>query len=294
MKLILVFAVLAGVLALSLQGARSVQGAASSVSMTQSCFAGAIEGRFRWMGNDVTAKEQWLDLSTFDNHWAEGTFQSQGPFMGRINSYSWLGLDANTVYYFRVNQQLKDGAWDASGTFQATTTTCPDSGGIRLSLDTLFGGSAAKSMQALATELGPTTPAPGRVVGFSTKPPKELAELTPPGGTISGCSDGLIYAVVHVPTAAGPAAYGPFPRPNVEWTRDGKKSQFGTLGTFGTSTSGILTFFNFAVAYGGVYRFSTFTFDIDTTLRVKSASGVYAVSYGTGPNAVEGSVTLNC
>src|SRR5215203_5120605 len=74
--------------------------AASTVSMTQACFAGAIEGRFRWTGNDVQAKQQWLDLSIFDNKFEPGTYESEGPFEGRTATYTWLDLAPDTIYYF--------------------------------------------------------------------------------------------------------------------------------------------------------------------------------------------------
>src|SRR3954447_26687173 len=98
MRLKITFAILTAVFALGFPALLpTANGAASSVSMAQSCFAGAIEGRFKWAGNDVQAKEQWLDLSTFDNHWEPGTFVSEGLFMRRETTYTWLDLSPDTV-----------------------------------------------------------------------------------------------------------------------------------------------------------------------------------------------------
>jgi len=258
--------------------------------MTQSCFAGAIEGRFKWSGNDVQAKEQWLDLSTFDNHWEAGTFVSEGPMRGITNAYSWPGLDPDTIYYFRVTQQLRDGTWEASGTFTAQTTSCANSAGIRLALDPPLGGSRA-TIDALSKALGPTTAPPGRIVGFSTKPVKDPAELTPSGGTLGGCFDGLVYAVIQVPAPSVGSSF--LSNVKGEWTRDGKKPFLADL----ASQSSLALFYGLnGISNGSVIRLSTFSFDVDPSSneRIKSAPGVYAVRYGTGSNAIEGSVTLAC
>jgi hypothetical protein len=247
--------------------------------MTQACFAGAIEGRFRWQGNDVSAKEQWLDLTTFDNKWEAGTFLSEGPFTGRTTTHSWLDLAPDTVYYFRVTQQLSNGTWEASGTFQATTTPCANSGGIRL----VFDRAPRETLDALAAGVPPTTPAPGRVIGFSTKPVRDLNELTPPDGTITGaCNDGILYAVLQVPSAVN-SGYGPLINSG-EWFLNGAKTIWSQFRTFSllNGTGGVTN--------GRVIRLSTYTFDVS----FKPAGGVYEVRYGTGSNAVEGRVTLAC
>jgi hypothetical protein len=280
MRLKLTFAFLTTVFALTFPVLLpTANGAASTVSMTQDCFAGAIEGRFKWAGNDVQAKEQWLDLSTFDNRWEAGTFQSEGPFTGRTTTYSWLDLAPDTVYYFRVTQQLSNGTWEASGTFTATTTPCVNSTGIKLALDR----NARETLEALAAGLPPTTPPPGRVVGFSIRPVKEVAELTPPGGTLTGCSTGMLYALIQVPASTAPPQFYPFAR-GAEWTVDTKKSPWNLSGIV-ISFSGISS-----VSNGSVTRTSTFTFDS----KFQPAPGLYEVRYGTGANAIEGKVTLAC
>jgi hypothetical protein len=248
----------------------TANGAASRVTMTQSCFFSSIEGRFRWNGNDVQAKQQWLDLSTFDNRFVPGTYQSEGPFRGITNGYDWLDLAPNTIYYFRVTQELRDGTWEASGTFTATTTACEDIG-----IQFAFDNNSRETMAALAASLPPTTPAPGRVLGFSTKPVKDAKELTPPNGTISGaCREGLLYAVVQVPAPTLQSAITT--TAGGEWSINGVKSVWRfTLG---------------AASKGGVIRVMTLTFDES----LKVVPGVYEVRYGTGANAIEGKVTLAC
>jgi hypothetical protein len=259
------------------------QGAASSVQMTQACFAGSIEGRFRWQGNDVQAREQWLDLTTFDNKWEPGTYQSDGPFTGRTTTHTWLDLQPDTVYYFRVTQQLSNGTWEASGTFTATTTTCPNSGGIKLATEQA--GRLRETMGSLVAALGPTVAAPGRLVGFSTTPVSNPGDLTPPGGTISGgCQNGVLYAVLHVPTAVNPG-FGTFGSPG-DWSVNGQASIWNRFRLVIGLGGGGLGF----VRDGGVIRVSTFTFDTD----FKSVPGQYEVRYGTGVNAIEGRVTLSC
>src|ERR1700730_11554323 len=70
-----------------------VDAAATSVSVTQTCSSDATDSvSFTWQGNDPSAIQQWLDVSTSDNGWQQGTFVSAGPFSGITTSFNWTGI----------------------------------------------------------------------------------------------------------------------------------------------------------------------------------------------------------
>src|SRR5437763_92973 len=102
-------------LAVSLCGAAMTAGrvgaASSQVFMNQVCRAGKSNVTFSWQGNDTTAQQQWLDISTAANGWPAGSFISAGPRSGATTSYTWTGLTPATQHFVRINQQLGDGNW---------------------------------------------------------------------------------------------------------------------------------------------------------------------------------------
>ena len=64
------------------------------------------------------ALQQWLDLSPVDDNFQSAASSAAGPLSSGQNSYTWSGLTAGAVYYWRVNA-LMDGGWATSltGTF---------------------------------------------------------------------------------------------------------------------------------------------------------------------------------
>ncbi|MGE0686774.1 MAG: hypothetical protein AB7P33_08520 [Dehalococcoidia bacterium] len=114
-----------GVLAAGAFYAMPSQAATSQLSTMQSCLPdGSVRVDFSWRGNDPSARQQWLDLSLFDNGWEWGTFLGAGPMPGSQTSLRWDGLISGTTHFVRVNQQLANGAWDPSATYYFKTAAC--------------------------------------------------------------------------------------------------------------------------------------------------------------------------
>jgi len=97
---------------------------ANQLFLSQSCAGGKANVTFSWLGNDPSALQQWLDLSSSETGWLTGSFSSAGPLAAATTSYLWEGLEANALYYARVNQQLSDGSWDSSAIYQVQTMGC--------------------------------------------------------------------------------------------------------------------------------------------------------------------------
>src|SRR5581483_9308763 len=83
--------------------------ASSQTVITQSCAGGTVTATFAWQGNDASAREQWLDLSLFDNDWQPHSFMSAGPLSAATSSLSWAALPSKVPFVARVNQLLPDG-----------------------------------------------------------------------------------------------------------------------------------------------------------------------------------------
>lgn len=85
-----------------------------SLSFLQSCTPrNTVNLRISWT-SDPSAREIWVDASTVDGGFAPDTFVSAGPLSGRTAIYQWPDLEPHKVYWFRVNQQLPSGEWEAS------------------------------------------------------------------------------------------------------------------------------------------------------------------------------------
>jgi hypothetical protein len=166
---------------------RSAFAGASQVTESQTCAGGKANVTFSWQGSDPASSQQWLDLTTVDNGWQAGTFIGAGPLGGRETSYTWNGLLSNTLHYIRVNQQLRGGAWDGSGTFPFTTVDCgtstpATSGGLGASY-TLLGFSDHTSSGSV--------------------PPDVIA----PGGSLQSCNPLNLYAFVRIDNLTSPKDY---------------------------------------------------------------------------------------
>jgi hypothetical protein len=122
-KPILAVVVLVGFVGLVRSGGVAHAGA-GELLFSQACVTGGVTVNFSWTGSDPSARQQWLDLSTQDNGWLPATYVSAGPLGASTSQYQWTGLRPNTIHYVRVNQQLSNGVWDASPTFQVATGAC--------------------------------------------------------------------------------------------------------------------------------------------------------------------------
>ena len=65
-------------------GVPPASAAATSVGVSQACLPdGKVGVTFSWAGNDPTASQQWIDLSTSDNGWQPGCRRSgRSTFFG--------------------------------------------------------------------------------------------------------------------------------------------------------------------------------------------------------------------
>lgn len=105
--------------------ATGANAATNQLYLTQSCLPdGSVRVKFDWKGNDPSARQQWLDLSLFDNGWQWGTFLGSGPMPGWQQSLTWDGLIPNATHFVRINQELSPGSWDPSPTYYWTTINC--------------------------------------------------------------------------------------------------------------------------------------------------------------------------
>jgi hypothetical protein len=77
--------------------------------------------RFTWTPA-AGATQQWLDLSTTDLNWAQGSFTSAGPFEATSTSYTWQGIKGGAPHFWRINSLTPDG-WSSSQT--AAFVPCP-------------------------------------------------------------------------------------------------------------------------------------------------------------------------
>ena len=134
-----------------------------------------------------------MDLSIFANGWQPGTFIGAGPLPGSATFYTWNGLTAKTTHYFRVNQLLASGSWDASTTYRFTTGC----------------GSDTAATYAL---LGFTDHRITDSAGLST--------LIASGGAICACKLSALYAYVRVTNVPAPMQMG------IDWFLNGSSAAF--------------------------------------------------------------------
>ena len=110
---------------LALVSAEPVEAAANRVSATQTCSNFGVELTLRWAPNNLSARQQWVEISLSNNGWEYGTFA-----IGQVPSDSDLigivGLYGGTSYYVRVAQRLSDDRIDFSPTFYLLTIPCPN------------------------------------------------------------------------------------------------------------------------------------------------------------------------
>lgn len=135
------------------RSAHLAQAASSSLSVSEACQAGGSDTlTFTWSGNDQSAIQQWVDVSTSNNGWQSGTFTGNGPLPPAQTSVAWTGLSSST-YFVRVNQQLASGTWDPSPTF-AFATGC----GAIASVPSGTGSSQSTTYAAPSYSMPPQAP----------------------------------------------------------------------------------------------------------------------------------------
>lgn len=93
-------------------------------AVTQTCDgSGNVVATFTWRPG--AAGSQWLDLSTYNNGFAPGTFVGAGPVASGGTSFVWYGLGKGMTHYWRVNV-LTAAGWISSNTGSFTTLSCMD------------------------------------------------------------------------------------------------------------------------------------------------------------------------
>jgi pimeloyl-ACP methyl ester carboxylesterase len=99
---------------------RCVPGAAVLLEVRQECSTavpGTVRVEFRWQPSTlISAQQQWLDLSLFDNGFLPGTFIGAGPLPVSTGSFSWDGIKPGLLHHWRVNTMLGPAVWVSSET----------------------------------------------------------------------------------------------------------------------------------------------------------------------------------
>ncbi|HLF78111.1 MAG TPA: class F sortase [Dehalococcoidia bacterium] len=109
----LVLLLAAGLAAISaLQGGplpQPVQAAGATLSLpSATCSGSNATVSFAWTP-PAGATETWIDLSTLDNGFVGGSYQTVGPLSGTASSYTWPGLKTYQPYFWRVGSKLPSG-----------------------------------------------------------------------------------------------------------------------------------------------------------------------------------------
>jgi hypothetical protein len=93
------------------------------------------------------SSQQWLDVSTHDDGFAAGTFDSEGPLDGSLTSYVWDGFKSGQPIFRRINSNTSEG-WKASPT--GFYIPCPETAaGVRF----VFGTNVSVADQAGVRDL---------------------------------------------------------------------------------------------------------------------------------------------
>ena len=138
---------------------------------TASCSSTRASVTFTWRPAPGSSA-QWLDVSTSNNGFARGTFESEGPFNGSRTSYVWDGLKSGTTYFWRVNSNTVNG-WEPSET--GTYTPCPGTAGVNY----VFGTNVSQADQAAVRD----------AIKVSSDLAKELLGYDPPNYTVHAYHD---------------------------------------------------------------------------------------------------------
>src|SRR6185503_17727299 len=123
-------------------GAPSASAAGAGLNQpTTSCSSGRASVTFSWRPVPGSS-QQFLDVSTNDNGFAAGTFETEGPFNGSTTSYVWDGLKSGQRHYWRVNSNTPDG-WQPSETGSFTPCAATATG-----VNYIFGTNVSAADQA--------------------------------------------------------------------------------------------------------------------------------------------------
>jgi len=123
-------------------GAASVSAAGAGLNQpTSSCSSARASVTFSWRPVPGSS-QQWLDVSTIDNGFAAGSFDSEGPMNGSTTSFVWDGLKSGQRHYWRVNSNTPDG-WQPSETGSFTPCAATAAG-----VNFVFGTNVSAADQA--------------------------------------------------------------------------------------------------------------------------------------------------
>ena len=112
LALVLLVAGLALTGALRLKSPQAAEAAGAILNFpSTTCGGAATEITFNWVPIEG-ASEQWLDLSTQDNHFAPGTYAGYKLTPG-LKTLSTTTIDATSPHYWRINSKTLDG-WVSS------------------------------------------------------------------------------------------------------------------------------------------------------------------------------------
>jgi hypothetical protein len=93
------------------------------VGAAQFCFGDHLDVTFSWLSNAPQAAT-YIDLSTADNGWSNGTYVSAGPFAAGTSSYRWQGIEPGFWHFVRLNQRTDSGGWAPSQTYSFFANDC--------------------------------------------------------------------------------------------------------------------------------------------------------------------------
>lgn len=102
---------------------------ASGLMTSQRCsesLPGRVEVTFRWFPRYVSEHQvQWVDLSTVDNGFLEGTFTGDGPLGPVENAFVWDGIAPGEWHFWQVNTFVPErGEWHFSDTDSFFSLRC--------------------------------------------------------------------------------------------------------------------------------------------------------------------------
>jgi hypothetical protein len=139
---------------------------------TASCAATRASVTFTWRPVPGSS-QQWLDVSTKDNGFSAGTFDSEGPMKGSTTSYVWDGLTAGEKVFWRINSNTADG-WQPSET--GTFIPC---GAAASGVTYVFGTNVSQAEQASVRD----------AIKVSTDYGKEVLNFEPSTYTVHAFQD---------------------------------------------------------------------------------------------------------
>jgi hypothetical protein len=153
---------------------------------------GKVTLTFEWRRPDEGASKVWLDLSLVNNGFSRGTYVSAGPFPPETTDYTWDGIAAGRLHFYRVNVSYPDG-WRASLVGAVRTATCASDGSseaVANPADGVGHGSPGDDFLALRDQLSQRIEASGlnAAVAVTDLQTGESIEVGGDGDRVPGCA----------------------------------------------------------------------------------------------------------